>query len=54
MQAYWDSQWLYFYWKNYFIFTVLVLMLVMVLLVVSVLMIRRRIVKIVAWRRKHF
>ena len=54
MEWYWDPYWLYFYWKNHLIFAGLTLVLVIALLVVSVLVIKRRIARIVAWRRKGF
>jgi hypothetical protein len=54
MEWYWDPHWLYFYWKNHLIFAGLTLVLVIALLVVSVLVIKRRIARVVAWRRKGF
>jgi hypothetical protein len=53
MEWYWDPHWLYFYWKNHLVLAVLTIMLVMAFLAVSVLMIRRRIARIAAWRKKH-
>jgi hypothetical protein len=53
MEWYWEPHWLYFYWKNHLILAVLTIVLVMAFLVVSVLVIRRRIGRIVAWRKKH-
>jgi hypothetical protein len=53
MEWYWDPNWLYFYWKNHLIFAALAIVLVVAFLVVSVLVLRRRIARIVAWRKKH-
>jgi hypothetical protein len=53
MEWYWDPYWLYFYWKNHLILVVLTIVLVMAFFAVSVLVIRRRIARIAAWRRKH-
>ena len=53
MEWYWDPHWLYFYWKNHLMLVVLTIVLVMAFLALSVLVIRRRIARIVAWRRKQ-
>ena len=54
MEWYWDPYWLYSYWKSHLIITGLTIVLVIALLVVSVLVIKRRIARVVAWRRKGF
>lgn len=53
MEWYWDPHWLYFYWKNHLMLVVLTIVLVMAFLALSVLVIRRRIARIAAWRRKQ-
>ena len=52
MEWYWDPHLLYFYWKNHLIFAGLTIVLVIALLGVSVLVIKRRIARVVAWRKK--
>jgi hypothetical protein len=53
IEWYWEPYWLYYYWKNYFIIAVLTIVLVMAFFAVSVFMIRRRMARIAAWRRRH-
>jgi len=52
MEWYQDPYWLYAYWKSHLIITGLTVMLVLACVGVSILVIKRRIVKIVHWRRQ--
>ena len=52
MEWYWDPYWLYSYWKSHLIGTGLTVVLVLACVGVSILVIRRRIAKIVRWRRQ--
>ena len=52
MEWYWDPYWLYLYWKNHLIVTGLTVVLVIAVVAVSVLVIKRRIARVVAWRKK--
>jgi len=52
MEWYWDPYWLYRYWKNHLIVAGLTVVLVIAVVAVSVLVIKRRIARVVAWRKK--
>jgi hypothetical protein len=53
MEWYWDPYWLYFYWKSHLILVGLTLVVVLGCVGMSIHVIRRRMARIVDWRRKY-